>query len=204
MAWQAAIAPNPVLAMAGHALLCGSRDDESVLQLASGIVIAILLGWHAKEIWLCRCISACCAASLCPEGGLAKVVVIVCSFAKPAFGKGGHQGGDKSDAAQPAALSSAVQNLVEAIRKLGRIPKQNQGTSEDERAENKLAKWFSDHQHSIPGDVLQKLRALGGAYQPAALSSTVQRLVEQAKQFGRCPTQGKTASPEKQKKSNKR
>ena len=49
---------------------------------------------------------------------------------------------DSGGAAQPVALSKTVQTLVEAIRELGRIPKQNKGTPEEERAENKLAKGF--------------------------------------------------------------
>ena len=89
MVWQAVIDPNPVLAMAQHVLLSGSTEDEGVLQLAAGIVIAIWLDLHAQDMRVCRCISACCAACLCPDEGLGKVVVIVCSFAKPAFGKRG-------------------------------------------------------------------------------------------------------------------
>ena len=75
---------------------------------------------------------------------------------------------DSGDAPQPVALSRTEQSLVEAIRELGRIPKQNKGTSEDERAENKLAKRYSDHKNNIPDHILQELQALGGAPQPVA------------------------------------
>ena len=37
-------------------------------------------------------------------------------------------------APQPAAISDAVQNLVDAIRDFGRMPTQSRGASEDERA----------------------------------------------------------------------
>ena len=72
-----------------------------------------------------------------------------------------------SGAPQPAALSGAVQKLVENVKQFGRIPMQNKETSEEERAEDRLAKRFSDHRDSIPKDVLQELQALGGAAQPA-------------------------------------
>ena len=72
-----------------------------------------------------------------------------------------------------------MQDVVDAIRKFGRIPKQNQGTSEEERSENKLAKRFSDYRDSISDDVLQELKALGGAPQPAAMSSSMRQLVEE-------------------------
>ena len=43
-------------------------------------------------------------------------------------------------APQPAAISDAVQNLVDAIRDFGRIPTRSRDASEDERA---LAKRYS-------------------------------------------------------------
>eukprot|EP00959_Pyramimonas_sp_CCMP1952_P237393 4961322-Pyramimonas_sp.AAC.1 len=43
----------------------------------------------------------------------------------------------------------------------GRIPKRNTGTPEQERAENELAKRFSDNRDRAPKDVLDELRALG-------------------------------------------
>lgn len=118
---------------------------------------------------------------------------------QPAAKKRCASGQSGSGASQPAECSSAVQKLVEDIRTFGRMPKQNQGTSEEARAENKLAKRFSDHRDSIPDDVLQELRGLGSAPQLAELSSAVQQLVEDVKQFGRWPTRGKTASPEEKK-----
>eukprot|EP00959_Pyramimonas_sp_CCMP1952_P390251 8177556-Pyramimonas_sp.AAC.1 len=42
-----------------------------------------------------------------------------------------------SAAPQRAALSGPVRTLVEHIKQFGRIPKRNNGTSEEERAENK-------------------------------------------------------------------
>ena len=41
---------------------------------------------------------------------------------------------------QPVALSKTVQTLIDDIKKLGRIPKQNAGISAADRAANKLAK----------------------------------------------------------------
>ena len=72
-----------------------------------------------------------------------------------------------STAPQRAALSGPLQTLVEDVKQFGRIPKRKKGTSEQERAENKLAKRFSDCRDSIPKDVLHELRALGRASQPA-------------------------------------
>ena len=118
---------------------------------------------------------------------------------QPAAKKRCASGQSGSGAAQPAECSSALQKLVEDIRTFGRMPKQNQGTSKEARAENKLAKRFSDHRDSIPDDVLQELRGLGSAPQLAEVSSAVQQLVEDVKQFGRWPTRSKTASPEEKK-----
>ena len=47
-----------------------------------------------------------------------------------------------SGAPQPAALSGPLQKLVEDVKQFGRIPKRNGGKSEEERAEDKLAKDF--------------------------------------------------------------
>ena len=44
-----------------------------------------------------------------------------------------------SAAPQRAALSGSLETLVEDVKHFGRIPKQNKGTSEQARAENKLA-----------------------------------------------------------------
>ena len=88
-------------------------------------------------------------------------------------------------AAPPAKRPSIVQDVVEAIRELGRIPKRNQGTSEEERAENKLAKRFSDHRDHVPDDVLQELRALRGASQPAE----DEQLVAEASDPSHLPTE---------------
>ena len=77
------------------------------------------------------------------------------------------------DAVENAALSSAARKVVADIQEFGRMPKHNKGTSEVERAENKLAKRFADHQASIPSDVLRELQILllGGAPDPAALAA---------------------------------
>ena len=50
------------------------------------------------------------------------------------------------------------EKLVEDVKQFGRIPKQTNGTSEEERAENKLAKRFSHHRNSIPKDIMQELQ----------------------------------------------
>ena len=78
-----------------------------------------------------------------------------------------------SSASQSAALSNTVRNLVEDVRKLGRMLKHNKGISEDERAENKLAKRFALHKHSIPDAVLNELQALDGAPHSAASTSNL-------------------------------
>ena len=62
---------------------------------------------------------------------------------------------------------------MDAIKRLGRMPKRSQGTSEQARAENKLAKRSSDHKGSLPDDILQELRSLGGAPQPDAQQAIV-------------------------------
>ena len=76
-----------------------------------------------------------------------------------------------SGAPQPAALRSTLQTLVGHMRVFitdnKKWPKQNKGKSEDERAENKLAKRWSDHKDSIPDDIERELRAISGAPQPA-------------------------------------
>ena len=64
-----------------------------------------------------------------------------------------------------------MQKLVEDVKQFGRIPKRSKGTSEQERVENILAKRFWRHWFSIPKDILQELRVLGGAPQLAALNS---------------------------------
>ena len=179
MVWQALMATNPVLSMAASVLLVGPWEFEDKCVLAAAIVIAVVRGWHAENKWLCRCISACCAGCLCPDDGLGIIVAILCGFGKPAFGKKGNAPAKKNaspsqsgnGAFQPAALGSAVQNVVDAMRNFitdsKRWPKQNKGTSEDERAETKLAKRWSDLKDSVPDDIMQELRALSGAAQPA-------------------------------------
>ena len=120
-----------------------------------------------------------------------------------------------SGASQPAALSFAARKVVEDIRTFGRIPRRNQGTSEDEKAENKLARRFEDHRDNIPNDVLQELRDLdaaaqaaamtravqesndSGASQPAAFSSAAQKVVEDIRKFGRIPQRNQGTSEDK-------
>ena len=68
---------DPVFAMAVQVLLHGAQEKEDVLILAASIVAAVLSGRHADNMWLCRCISACCAGWLCPDDGPGKVVAIV-------------------------------------------------------------------------------------------------------------------------------
>ena len=98
-------------------------------------------------------------------------------------------------APQPAAISDAVQNLVDAIRDFGRMPTQSRGASEDERA---LAKRYSYLKKSIPNDILQELQALRGAPQPVDQRSanTVQNLVHAIREFGRIPNRHQGASQE--------
>ena len=105
-------------------------------------------------------------------------------------------GAPQPAAREPAALSDAVQNLVDAIRELGRIPNQSNEASVDERA---LAKRYSYLKKSIPDHILQELQALGGADQPAApepaaISDAVQNLVDAIREFGRIPKQSSRAS----------
>ena len=99
-----------------------------------------------------------------------------------------------SAAPQRAALSGPLQTLVEDVKQFGRIPKRKKGTSEEERAENKLAKRFSDHRDSIPKDVLQELRALDGAL--SSESRAVQEVVNAIRELGRIPKQNKGTSEE--------
>ena len=94
-------------------------------------------------------------------------------------------------APQPAAISDAVQNLVDAIREFGRMPTQSRGASEDERA---LAKRYSYLKKSIPNHILQELQALQGARQPAALSNVKQKLVDDIRKFGRIPKRNASVS----------
>ena len=105
---------------------------------------------------------------------------------------------------QPAAISDAVQNLVHAIREFGRIPNQRQGASQEER---KLAKRWSDHKRSIPANVLEELKALSGAPQPvdqpAAIKNAVQNLVDAIREFGRIPNRRQGASQEERNLANR-
>ena len=79
----------------------------------------------------------------------------------------GKDTGSGSGALQPAALNSTAQNLVDHVRQFvtdhKKWPRQNKGKSEDARAENKLAKRWSDHKDSIPDDIERELRAISGA-----------------------------------------
>ena len=86
--------------------------------------------------------------------------------------KAARTSGSKSGAAETAALSGGVQKVVDDVKQFGRMPQRNKGTSEAKRAENRLAKRFWEHRDSIPTDVLQELRALGGAAQPAVRPDT--------------------------------
>ena len=93
-----------------------------------------------------------------------------------------------SGAAQSAALSGAVQKLVEEVKQFGRMPKRNHGTSTEERAEDRLYRRFLDHRDSIPNEVLKELHALGGVAELADdPEQAVRKLVEDVKQFGRIP-----------------
>ena len=78
-----------------------------------------------------------------------------------------------SAASQRAALSGHLQTLVEDVKQFGRIPKRKKGTSEQERAENKLAKRLSDHRDSIPKDVMLELQALEGASSSESRAGTL-------------------------------
>ena len=106
MVWLAAMAANPVFSMAVQVCLCGAWEVGDVFVLAASIVAAIVFDRHADNMWLCRCISACCAAYLCPDDGLGKIVAIVCSFEKPTFGKKGNAPAGKSSAPQPVASAT--------------------------------------------------------------------------------------------------
>ena len=129
------------------------------------------------------------------------------------MGKRGYQGVEKagtfhqfgSVAAQPAALSAALQRFVDDVKNFGRWPAQK-GTATFE--EKWLAKRLQKHMSNIPREIQNELLLLSGAPQPAAPSSsssvapqpaamtaTVQRLVDDIKNFGRLPTQAQTASP---------
>ena len=56
-----------------------------------------------------------------------------------------------SGAAPSAALSSSAQNVIDDVKKFGRLPKRILGPiSEDDRAENKLAKRWHDQESFIP------------------------------------------------------
>ena len=70
-------------------------------------------------------------------------------------------------APQPAAISDAVQNLVDAIQEFGRIPKRSSAASQDaaSQEEDKLARRWSQHKRSIPAHVLEELESLGGRRQ---------------------------------------
>ena len=103
---------------------------------------------------------------------------------------------------QPVALSKTVQTLIDDIKKLGRIPKQNAGISAADRAANKLAKRFSDHKHKIPNEILQQLQALDSAPQHVELSDSVEALVEEVRVLGRIPRRNRGTS-EDEKAENK-
>ena len=182
MVWHAAMATNLLFSMAAQVLLCGAHEMEDVLILAAGIAVLVLSGRHAANMWVCRCISACCAGWLCPDDGLGKIVAIVCCFERPAFGKKGDGAAEKSassrpsgsGALQPAALSSSLQKLVDDMRNWvrdnKRWPRRTKGTSEEERAQDKLAKRWSDNKDRVPDDTKRELNSLSGVPQPAASS----------------------------------
>ncbi len=99
------------------------------------------------------------------------------------------------------------------MKEFGRIPRRKKGTSEEVRAENKLAKRFSDHRDSIPNDVMLELQALecatpsesaavSAALQRSALSGSLQTLVEDVKQFGRIPIRNHGTSEEARAENN--
>ena len=88
-----------------------------------------------------------------------------------------------------------MQKLVEDVKQFGRIPKRNKGTSEQERAENILAKRFWRHRNSIPKDILQELHDLGGALQPAVLSRG-QELIDAVQTLGFFPKETKPTGDE--------
>ena len=96
---------------------------------------------------------------------------------------------------QPAALSGPMQKLVEDVKQFGRIPKRNKGTSEQERAENILAKRFWRHRNSIPKDILQELHDFGGAPQPAVLTRG-QELIDAVKTLGFFPKETRPTGDE--------
>ena len=77
---------------------------------------------------------------------------------------------------------SVQKKLVEDIKSFGRLPKQNKGTSEEAKAENKLAKQFADLKGSLPEHILQELGALGGGPQPA--DSAREELLESVRRLG--------------------
>ena len=121
-------------------------------------------------------------------------------------------------APQPAALTQATRRLIDDLKayhaKFGRCPKQIKRKSseltDEERAENKLAKRWSDQHSSIPDNVESALRELGislssahalidrvrgapqlassrSAPQPAALSAAQRKLADEIRQLGRVP-----------------
>ena len=100
-----------------------------------------------------------------------------------------------SGAAQPAPLSGTLRKLVEDVKQFGRVPKRNNGTSTQDRVEDRLYRRFTAQRDSIPDEVLQELQALGGAPQPAVdPEQAVRKLVEDVKQFGGIPKRNKGTS----------
>ena len=75
-----------------------------------------------------------------------------------------------------------IQTLVEAIRALGRIPRRNRGTSEDEKAETKLADRFGKNKKEIPKEILQELQGLSGTPQTVG-----QIILDDVKRLGHFP-----------------
>ena len=83
-------------------------------------------------------------------------------------------------------MSGPLQTLVEDVKQFGRIPRQNKGTSEQDRKENKLAKRFSDNRKRIPKDVLDELQVLGGAAETKRKQKT-EEIMQKVRDLGRWP-----------------
>ena len=102
-----------------------------------------------------------------------------------------------ASASQPGSvvLSSAAQKVVEAIRKLGRIPQRS--NDEDKKDEDRLAQSFNRFKQnkSIPDNVLAELHLLGGAPQPA-VRTRGRELIDAVKTLGYYPKETKPKGDE--------
>ena len=79
---------------------------------------------------------------------------------------------DTGSAGQPSTiLTKTQQRLVEDIKRLGRLPKLNRGSSEEDKCELKLRKRCDDHMNSLPPPVIRLLQ--GGYFQPNRISETL-------------------------------